>query len=187
MGLDMYLRAEKYVSGYEFSPYNEKGEYTGLVAQFGVEKFVDPETPSATVQFTVAYWRKANHIHQWFVDNVMGGVDACRDHYVSREQLQELRQECLRVLASTELVDDMVQTGTIYSAEHPKGAVQFEPGKVLKDPTIANELLPRQEGFFFGGMDYDQWYWRDLEDTVKQIDRALAMPDEWTFEYYPSW
>lgn len=27
MGLDMYLRAEKYVSGYEFSPYNEKGEY----------------------------------------------------------------------------------------------------------------------------------------------------------------
>ena len=30
-------------------------------------------------------------------------------------------------------------------------------------------------------------YWQDLRDTVKQINCALAMPEDWDFEYQSSW
>lgn len=187
MGLDMYLRAEKYVSGYPFRDEEERGEYQRLVEMFDVQEAVDPDTPSVVVKFTVAYWRKANQIHLWFVQNVQGGEDECRPHYVSRGQLKDLREACLRVIGSTELVPGEVENGVIFSAEHPAGVAQIERGKVMKDATLARELLPTASGFFFGSTDYNQWYWEDLKETVKQIDRALALPDEWDFEYQSSW
>ena len=42
----------------------------------------------------VGYWRKANHIHNWFVENVQGGEDDCRSHEVTKEQLQDLLEAC---------------------------------------------------------------------------------------------
>ena len=42
------------------------------------------------VEVTCAYWRKANQIHAWFVDNVQAGEDDCGDYYVSHEKLKEL-------------------------------------------------------------------------------------------------
>ena len=187
MGLDMYLRASKYVSGYEFRGEEEVKEYRRLVRMFGMRKFADPETPSATVEFTVAYWRKANQIHNWFVEFVQGGEDECNPHLVSRDQLKELRDLCQKVLESSELIPGEVHTGTIYSAEHPKGAVQLAPGQIVSDPRTAHELLPTQEGFFYGNQDYDEWYWEDLKNTVEQLDRALGLGEEWDFEYQSSW
>lgn len=46
----------------------------------------------------VAYWRKANQIHGWFVDNIQGGVDECQESPVTREQLDELRQLCIEAI-----------------------------------------------------------------------------------------
>lgn len=59
--------------------------------------------------------------------------------------------------------------------------------KVLDNHELAEKLLPVQEGFFFGGTGYEQWYFNDLEDTVKIIDDALVLPDGWDFEYHSSW
>ena len=47
----------------------------------------------------VGYWRKANHIHKWFVDNVQDGEDDCREYDVSIEQLHELRNICFDILS----------------------------------------------------------------------------------------
>ena len=60
---------------------------------------------------------------------------------------------------------------------------------VLADRSKAEELLPSQSGFFFGGTEYDEWYFGDLEQTVTQIDKVLgAFPeDKWSFEYRSSW
>lgn len=187
MGLDMYLRAEKYVSGYDFRPQDDQSKYRQLVELFGVEDTVDPDTPSATVSFTIGYWRKANHIHNWFVENVQDGVDECQESFVSREQLRDLRKLCKRVLKSTELIEGHVLMGTTYSSEHPEGRDDWNPGKVLSDARLAEELLPTTSGFFFGGTAYDEWYWRDLERTVEIIDKALVLPDDWDFEYQSSW
>lgn len=60
--------------------------------------------------------------------------------------------------------------------------------KVELDNSLAKELLPTGEGFFFGSTDYDEWYFKDIRDTIEQIDKALETFDEsWDFEYQSSW
>ena len=59
--------------------------------------------------------------------------------------------------------------------------------QVLADKQKAPELLPTASGFFFGSTDYDQYYFEDLESTLEIIDRCLALPTSWDFEYRSSW
>lgn len=57
---------------------------------------------------------------------------------------------------------------------------------VLKDKTMAGELLPPQEGFFFGTTELDEWYFKGIEDTVEILKEALASPNG-DFYYHSSW
>ena len=41
--------------------------------------------------------------------------------------------------------------------------------QVLKDHSLAHSLLPTQSGFFFGGTDYDEWYFSDVQDCLNQM------------------
>ena len=59
--------------------------------------------------------------------------------------------------------------------------------QVLNDKNLAAELLPTASGFFFGGTDYDEWYFKDLEQTVVIIDRTLELSEDWGIEYRSSW
>ena len=148
--------------------------------------FVDPDTPSGDVKFVVAYWRKANHIHQWFVENVQGGEDECKPHSVSREQLKELREMCLRVLA-LKTDEQEISYGEITS--DGRLVEKKEMGRVLTKAATreATKILPTQSGFFFGNTEYGEWFLRDTEETVAHIDRVLRMPEDWYFEYQSSW
>lgn len=92
MGLDMYLHAKKYVAGW--SHMADTSEYQTIRRLFP-DVPVSADSPSAEVQFTVGYWRKVNAVHNWFVQNVQGGEDECRPHYVPREKLVQLRDDCL--------------------------------------------------------------------------------------------
>jgi hypothetical protein len=58
---------------------------------------------------------------------------------------------------------------------------------VLAEPTQAMELLPVFEGFFFGGNEYDEWYFEQLKDVISVIDKIGKMGDEWSFVYSSSW
>jgi len=90
MGLDMYLSARKYVSDFGFKP-----EETKLNASIKESMgFQANEYGHIYVELEVAYWRKANQIHAWFVDNVQKGVDDCGDYYVSREDIKALAELC---------------------------------------------------------------------------------------------
>jgi hypothetical protein len=51
----------------------------------------------------------------------------------------------------------------------------------------APELLPPQSGFFFGGTEYDEYYFQDLEKTRKMIEDVLAEPEGGDFYYQSSW
>jgi hypothetical protein len=59
--------------------------------------------------------------------------------------------------------------------------------KVLQDPTVAQELLPTQDGCFFGGTYYDQYYLDDVKQTIAIIERCLTLPEDTEFEYRSSW
>ncbi len=96
MGLDMYLHARKYVSGYPHSKAEEVELFNTITEAVGLQNMHDERY--ATVSVNVAYWRKANHIHDWFVKNVQDGTDDCKEYYVSREALMELEQACRKVV-----------------------------------------------------------------------------------------
>lgn len=59
--------------------------------------------------------------------------------------------------------------------------------QVLADVTHAPSLLPTQGGFFFGGLEYDEWYMENLELTIQNIQKALSLPKEWDIHYRSSW
>ena len=140
MGLDMYLRAELCVGE---QPIIDK-----------VKEVLPPGVSFQSLIAGVGYWRKANQIHHWFVENVQCGVDECQEVYVPRTKLIELRGLC---------------------------------ETVLHDRSKAPELLPTQEGFFFGSYEYDEGYFQDLIDTIAIIDLALTLPETWDFSYQSSW
>jgi hypothetical protein len=59
---------------------------------------------------------------------------------------------------------------------------------VIEQPAMAGDVLPTQQGFFFGSYDYDDWYMEDMKNTVEQIDNILAASGEWSdFIYRASW
>lgn len=132
----------------------------------------------------VGYWRKANAVHAWFVKNVQGGVDDCGQYPVRRQKLEELSELCQRVLGAL-----VVEEGMVQQCQRLVGGVWvpvMEEGQVIANPEVAHALLPTQEGFFFGGTDYDEFYIQDLEHTIEICQRALAFPYA-DYYYQASW
>ena len=151
MGLDMFLSAEHYLWEHE-----EEGK----AAKQKIKKINFPGTRTyepKSVSFDVAYWRKANAIHNWFVVNCQDDVDKCQRTYVGRDQLRILVNLCKRV---------------------------------LENKTLASELLPCISGFFFGGTEYDEYYFGDLLETIKMIEPVVDDDETWQhndFYYQSSW
>jgi hypothetical protein len=105
MGLDMYLNARRFIWSYD-------GSKDGQTGREIAERF--PELgDDATIKYViaeVAYWRKANAIHQWFVDNVQNGVDDCGDYYVERGHLEDLLKLVNAVLNKEMKPEDALPT-----------------------------------------------------------------------------
>ena len=64
---------------------------------------------------------------------------------------------------------------------------------VLDDRARAAELLPTRQGFFFGGIEYDDYYFSVLEKTRLWLTGFLLRDDlaeaykNWDFHYHSSW
>jgi hypothetical protein len=105
MGLDMYLTARKYVSGWQHSGGTKEISPFAAAAGFPMDRLAE-HSPHGYAEFCVGYWRKANAIHSWFVDHVQNGTDDCGSYYVPRESLTELQaavQEAYTDRSSTAL------------------------------------------------------------------------------------
>ncbi len=159
MGLDSYLYAEKYLSGYSFVDDEERAAYQQILNSAGMQALSNEASPHVEVKLCVAYWRKANAIHDWFVKNVQDGVDECQTSYVPHEKLEELRN-------TADVAITMYESG---------------------NKEAAAKLLPPASGFFFGSTDVDGYYLQDLKNTVEQIDRVLPSAEDYTFYYHSSW
>jgi hypothetical protein len=110
MGLDQYLYAKKYVSNSDWSKEDDKALFASLIELADASEFVDDIFPTASIGIKVGYWRKQNAIHNWFVRNCQNGEDDCRTVFVGREQLMELRDACLKVLADPMLASELLPT-----------------------------------------------------------------------------
>lgn len=65
-------------------------------------------------------------------------------------------------------VDDIIWRCTeILDAKNGKGVL--DEGESVEE--LAASLLPTQSGFFFGGTDYDDWYFNDVKDCLRQMKK----------------
>ena len=160
MGLDMYLEADLYISDYPGGQnYLLKEPLETLLLLNGING-----RGLKGMTFEVGYWRKANAIHGWFVNNVQNGEDNCQRSYVSKEDLARLRHECVVVLA------------------------RHQSGKEIDEELAGADLLPPTAGFFFGGTEKDEGYYKDLERTIEIIDKVMSMDGRlFDFYYRASW
>ena len=169
MGLDMYLeiRKNEYCSEY----HQDKGSDLALEYPKDITEFIPNLTDlriSRQTNYEVGYWRKANHIHNWFMQNCAerdewdNPIDDCSPIEITVDKLEKLLDACKKVLA---------------------------------DHSLAESLLPTQSGFFFGSTEYDEYYFGDIEKTIEIIEPVLKFAKhkleiedyDWEVYYQASW
>jgi hypothetical protein len=96
MGLDMYLSRRTYVKKWSFQTDKEKINVNVRIENHDVVG-IDKDKISYVIE-DVMYWRKANHIHYWFVKNVQDNNDNCAVYYLDTEILRKLIKDCKIVL-----------------------------------------------------------------------------------------
>ena len=147
MGLDMYLYGNKHVSTWD-----DKEQQ-----QIKIDNNIN--FPVAKIVYEIMYWRKANAIHNWFVTNCQGGTDDCRETYISRTDLENLRDICKLVLQNKD------------------------------DQETILAYLPPTSGFFFGSTDINEYFFQDVEQTLDMLNNVLDNPKykSLSFTYASSW
>lgn len=76
--------------------------------------------------------------------------------------------DCREAYVPTDLIRDLVHDCEI----------------TLKNKGRAKELMPTQEGFFFGSTDIDDGYFEDLQNTVDTLKPLLERQDINNFDFY---
>ena len=108
----------------------------------------------------VHYWRKANSIHNWILKETGTPSD-----FNAGDNGIELTKDML--------VKFVEQAETVL--------------RDRSDETSAR-LIPSCSGFFFGNTAYDEWYYKDIEDTAEKFKQLISTFDFESYELvYSCW
>lgn len=189
MGLDMYLeKIHRDVVGYMDVNVGELDKTSELYKK--LHPYIKEQGKICTWESLfeeVGYWRKANAIHNWFVNNIQNGKDDCGRYEVSKEKLKSLLKICEKVLENAIMIQGKIVNGQ--TLVNGKWEDILEDGLVVINPRICKDLLPTTEGFFFGSTNYDQFYIEDIKSTVLILREVLKDTDfnEYKIYYSSSW
>ena len=150
MGLDMYLEARRYLFSFKEADQRRASQIGEMFPEvnFGEVKEVKVE---------LAYWRKANAIHKWFVDNIQKGNDDCGSYEVTRDDLLHLRN----------ILEELLKDRTI---ELAKQMMPPQSGFFFGDTEI--------DDYYWEDLEFT------LERVNKILDTNL---DDWDIYYQSSW
>ena len=182
MGLDMYLSKKTYVKQWDFKKPEEQFQVT---VKLGGKKFdgVKPERISYVTE-ELMYWRKANQIHGWFVNN---GSEILEEvsYRLTFEDLQNLLDTCKQVLDILNKSEKkVIQVRSGWSG----GEEIYSDVEVFDCEDEVSDLLPPTQGFFYGSDELGEWYKESILETVEFLERGLPKCTEYDeFEYYASW
>ena len=150
MGLDMYLTAKRYLWSDK-----DKEVAKDINDAVGVEcdpekRFVGSSLMVKEVSIDAMYWRKANAIHGWFVENCQGGKDECQETYVDRAKLVELRDLCKSILDNPDANGDLEPTHGFFFGSTEKDDWYLQDLKnTVEGITNALESLPENQYEFY--------------------------------------
>jgi len=154
MGLDMYLTGKRYLRSWDKDDTETAKSISDMFPELGSDQTVQE------VAAEFMYWRKANAIHQWFVDNVQEGNDDCAEYPVTEKEFVALRDACQSV------IDD------------PDNAEKYLPthGGFFFGDTAYND-------YYFADVQRTL----DWLNTMLFVNKFDPKLDQWYFYYQSSW
>lgn len=204
MGLDMYINRK--VRRY----HKDDGTYTLDLDGYKSDRFGCGN--GEWIETEVAYWRKANAIHKWFVDNVQDGEDECQETEIDIDVIREIRDLCLSILKDMKgqvlrvPKKDVKSFKEFYGQKDGfKQRIVIDPDNlsalegatdyhVVSDTSVCRLRLPTEDGFFFGSVKYNGVYFWNLAKTIEMMNRIIDEDAEMTaaggsptYSYVASW
>lgn len=153
MGLDMYLSARQYINRMDYST-----EVHSETPRF--TNIVDTLGVRDLVEpdgFSGAYVELP--VMYWRKSNAI-------HNWFVREFANDV-DDCRPMSLTTEQLRELVELCDIVREDHSK----------------AEELLPTGAGFFFGGTDYDEWYFEDIAHTADRLRYIVNEMDSRQMDY----
>ena len=153
MGLDMYLSARKYINKIDWSALNKQTDLDYSAATFPQwNEIVDVAGLSDVANKNDIYGVNVSvNCAYWRKSNQI--------HKWFVDNVQDGEDNCGEYYVSQDKLKQLLNT--------------CKEALATKNPS----LLPPQEGFFFGSYDIDQYYWGDIKNTIKQLERVSNLPD----------
>ena len=156
MGLDMYFYARK-TTYKSFSKWDNPESTKEVNYPEDLKTFSDYiydrnfKSVQTETIYQIGYFRKFNALHSYIVKTFADGIDNCQDIILYKEDVEQIKK----------VLDDVLNAHQ-----------QVEKAK---------EILPTQSGFFFGGTDYDEFYFEDVKVAADLMQNLL---DNFDFEKY---
>lgn len=147
----------------------------------GEELTIRPLRPTILTE-EIGSWDDAEHIHNWFVRNVRGGVNEQGEVMVTRTQLTKLLEDVRQVVKQSQLIPSRSFFGRTFG----RGAADdTSDGQLIVDTSVARKLLPVTNRFL--GRKYDDQYMFDLHHTITMLLEALDAEPDTYYTYQASW
>jgi hypothetical protein len=104
MGLDMFFYGKWY-------PYSMQDE-RNLQIKKSIQSIFPVMQGKAilSIEVELCYWRKANAIHHWFVQNLQDDIDECQETYVNPDDLRGLKTLCEIILKDKTQAETLLPT-----------------------------------------------------------------------------
>lgn len=150
MGLDIYFKAkaknEKLRKEYD-ELYAERRDAIKHYSNEGVfEDKIDVLGDKLDACYDSLYSDVAYFRKVNFLLPYFGYEENCSEITIDKCEVEELVDDCKRVLAA-------------------KDTDEAE--------SVADELLPTEDGYFFGSTDYDEWYFKDVQEVMDKFTEIL--------------
>lgn len=156
MGLDMYFYARK-TTYKSFSKWDKPDRADETNYPEDLKTFSDYiydrnfKSVQTVISYQIGYFRKFNALHSYIVKTFADGIDNCQDIILYKEDVEKIKK----------VLDDVLN--------------------VHQQAEKAKEILPTQSGYFFGGTDYDEYYFEEVKVAADLMQNFL---DNFDFENY---
>lgn len=171
MGLDMYLTEEKYIG-----KYLRKRQYDGSIVAI--------PTNDCRIMVTRTFMAGGSvrqEINQYEPDLEIGGMTIKLPVFYWR------KSNAIHKYFVDKCGDGDDNCKPMYVSYEDLAELRDLCREVLEDHSKAPELLPTCDGFFFGSLEYDEYYFQDLKETADMIDKIDPKEDREGFYYRASW
>jgi len=156
MGLDMYLYKRTYVQNWEHNPPEQQHQIE--VKKNGVVRTDIKPNRICYITEQVAYWRKFNALHGWFINECTAGVDECQNINVEEDKMKELLETLKEVSSNFDKAEELLPPvqGFFFGGDEID---EYYKEEVISTIKIIEDLLEEHEqskehGLYSGDFEY---------------------------------